>query len=52
LAGLSGSAAPGAKVRFLALPARIAMKRAAARPRDADDVTHLLQLLEESRDDD
>jgi hypothetical protein len=49
---LHAEIAPGAKVRFLALPALIAMKRAAARPRDADDVTHLLQLLEESRDDD
>ena len=42
-----GEVAPGLTVRFVSLPALIAMKLAAGRPRDLDDVDHLRMLMED-----
>ena len=38
---------PGLFVRFVSIPALIAMKEIANRPRDVDDIQHLRWLLEE-----
>ena len=39
--------APGSFVRFVSIPALIAMKEVAGRPRDVDDIQHLRWILEE-----
>ncbi|MEX1258958.1 MAG: DUF6036 family nucleotidyltransferase [Gemmatimonadota bacterium] len=44
---LVAEVAPGLRVRFVRLAALIAMKEAASRPRDLDDVEHLRALAEE-----
>lgn len=44
---LQGELAPAQEVRFVSLPALIAMKEQAGRPRDLDDVQHLRWILEE-----
>jgi len=36
-------------VRFVSIPALIAMKRLANRPRDLDDIEHLQLILDEKR---
>lgn len=41
--------APGLSVRFVSIPALIAMKEVANRPRDMDDIQHLRWLVEEQR---
>lgn len=41
--------APGLFVRFVSIPALIAMKKVANRPRDVDDIQHLRWLIEEQR---
>ena len=46
---LQGELAPALQVRFVSLPALIAMKEQAGRPRDLDDVQHLRWILEEPR---
>jgi len=48
---LEGELAPGVNVRFVSLPTLIAMKEAANRPRDIDDVQHLRWILEENKSD-
>jgi hypothetical protein len=50
-AALIAELATGLEVRFVRLPTLIAMKEAAGRPRDRDDVEHLVQILEELRRD-
>ena len=42
-----GELAPGLTVRFVSIPALIAMKQVANRPRDVDDIQHLRWILEE-----
>ena len=42
-----GELAPGLTVRFVSIPALIAMKKVANRPRDVDDIQHLRWILEE-----
>jgi hypothetical protein len=44
---LQGELAPALAVRFVSLPALIAMKEQAGRPRDLDDVQHLRWIAEE-----
>ncbi|MDX1374728.1 MAG: hypothetical protein R3357_04135 [Burkholderiales bacterium] len=46
---LQAEVAPGLPVRFVSIPALIAMKRLADRPRDRDDIEHLEMILEEQR---
>lgn len=41
--------APGLFVRFVSIPALIAMKAVANRPREVDDIQHLRWLVEEQR---
>jgi len=48
-AAMQGELAPGLTVRFVSIPALIAMKRLANRPRDLDDIEHLELILEEKR---
>lgn len=48
---LQGELAPGVNVRFVSLPTLIAMKEAANRPRDIDDVQHLRWIQMEKRPD-
>jgi hypothetical protein len=47
---LQGEIAPGLVVRFVSLGTLIAMKEAAGRPNDLDDVQHLRWILQEKRD--
>jgi hypothetical protein len=44
---LQAELAPGTVVRFVSLPALIAMKRLANRLRDRDDIEHLQMILQE-----
>lgn len=48
---LRGELAPGLSVRFVSIPTLIAMKEAANRPRDLDDIQHLRWILEEEKPD-
>ncbi len=48
-AAMQGEIAPGLLVRFVSIPALIAMKRLANRPRDLDDIEHLQLILDEKR---
>ena len=48
-AAMQGELAPGLTVRFVSIPALIAMKQLANRPRDHDDIEHLKLILEEKR---
>jgi hypothetical protein len=48
-AAMQGEIAPGLTVRFVSIPALIAMKRLANRPRDLDDIEHLQLILDEKR---
>lgn len=43
--------APDLRVRFARIETLIALKEAAGRPRDHDDIAHLRMILEESQDD-
>lgn len=45
---LQGDVLPGLPARFVSIATLIDMKRAADRPRDHDDIQHLLWILEES----
>jgi hypothetical protein len=48
---MQGEVLPGVHMRFVSIATLIAMKEAADRPRDRDDVQHLRWILEdESRD--
>lgn len=51
-AALHGDLAPGLSVRFVSIPTLIAMKQAANRPRDQDDIQHLKWIEEEQKRDD
>ena len=51
LQALEGELSPGAKIRFVSLATLVAMKEAAGRPRDMDDLEHLRQILEERGSD-
>lgn len=42
-----GELAPGVKMRFVAIGTLIAMKQAASRPRDIDDLQHLRWILDD-----
>ena len=44
---MEGDMALGLKARFVSIPGLIAMKRAANRPNDIDDIQHLSWILEE-----
>jgi len=46
---MQGELSPGVNVRFVSLPTLIAMKEAANRPRDIDDVRHLRWIQEEKK---
>jgi predicted nucleotidyltransferase len=48
---IEGELSPGVNVRFVSLPALIAMKEAANRPRDMDDIQHLRWIQEEQKTD-
>ena len=48
---MQGELAPDRSVRFVSLPALIAMKEKANRPRDRDDIQHLRWILEERKPD-
>lgn len=48
-AAMRGEIAPGLTVRFVSIPALIAMKQLAKRPRDLDDIEHLRLIAEEKR---
>jgi len=48
---LEGELSPGVIVRFVSLPTLIAMKEAAKRPRDIDDVQHLRWTKENKPDE-
>ena len=48
---MQGELAPGRNARFVSLPALIAMKEEANRPRDLDDVQHLRWILEDRKPD-
>lgn len=48
---IQGELSPGINVRFVSLPALIAMKQAANRPRDIDDIQHLRWIQEEQKPD-
>lgn len=48
---LQGELSPGVNVRFVSLPTLIAMKEAANRSRDIDDVQHLRWIQEEKKPD-
>jgi len=48
---LQGELAPGLTARFVSIPALIAMKQLANRPRDLDDIEHLRLIMEEQRRD-
>ena len=48
---LQGELAPGVSVRFVSLPALIAMKEQADRPRDRDDLQHLRWIQEDASPD-
>ncbi len=50
-AAMQGELAPGLTVRFVSIPALIAMKQVANRPRDLDDIEHLRVIMEEKRRD-
>lgn len=51
-AALRGELAPNLEVLFVSIPTLIAMKQAAGRPRDEDDIEHLRFILDEgSRND-
>lgn len=49
-AAMQGELAPGLMVRFVSIPALIAMKRLANRPRDIDDIEHLRTIMEAQDD--
>jgi hypothetical protein len=42
---------PGLSVRFVSIPTLIAMKQAAGRARDLDDIQHLKWIAEDQKDD-
>ena len=44
---LEGELSPGVNLRFVSLETLIAMKAAAQRPRDVDDLEHLRWILKE-----
>ena len=44
---LRGEVAPELEARFVSITALIAMKEAASRPRDLDDIQHLRWILED-----
>jgi len=46
---LQAELSPGTVVRFVSIPALIAMKQRANRARDRDDIEHLRMILEEQR---
>jgi hypothetical protein len=46
---LQAELSPGTVVRFVSIPALIAMKQLAHRARDRDDIEHLRMILEEQR---
>ncbi len=46
---LQAELAPGTIVRFVSIPALMAMKQLANRPRDRDDIDHLQMIVEEQR---
>lgn len=46
-----GDLLPGLTVRYVSVPTLIAMKQAAGRPRDLDDIQHLRLILEQGRPD-
>jgi len=48
---LQGELSPGLDVRFVSLPTLIAMKEAAGRPRDIDDLQHLRWIQKEKAPD-
>ena len=48
---MQGELSPGVDMRFVSLPTLIAMKEAANRPRDIDDVQHLRWIQEEKKSD-
>lgn len=48
---LHGELSPGLDVRFVSLPTLIAMKEAASRPRDIDDLQHLRWIHQEKTPD-
>ena len=48
-AAMQGELALGLTVRFVSIPALIAMKQLANRPRDLDDIEHLRLIMEEKR---
>lgn len=50
-AAMQGELAPGLTVRFVSIPALIAMKQLANRPRDLDDIEHLRLIMGEKRRD-
>ena len=47
---LRGELMPGVVARFVSIETLIAMKKAAARPRDLDDIQHLLKLQDGEKD--
>ncbi len=49
MGAMQGELSPGVNVRFVSLPTLIAMKEAANRPRDIDDVQHLRWIQEEKK---
>lgn len=49
---LLGDIGPELSVRFVSIPTLIAMKEAAGRPRDDDDIKHLRWMLEDGTRDD
>ena len=47
---LKGEVLPGLEARFVSIPALIAMKQTANRPKDIDDIQHLRWILEEQNE--